>query len=124
MANANDRYQSLVTKVESEYTTEIVNLATLGAPETVVQYETMISSDPAQNFDPLRLALLSNGTLLGGYPDAFGDPATQRMLPVNVSAGPAINFTAFSTSDDARIYGLSGDEILEYGFFGNLSDHR
>lgn len=60
--------------------------------------------------ETMFLALLPNGTVTalwwGGH---------FRSLPsINFHSGPAVNFTAISTSEDSVLYGISNDEVLQY----------
>lgn len=55
----------------------------------------------------VHLTLLSNGTIMG-------NKNGRDVGPVIISGGPTANFTAIATTDDSRLYGISGDEVLEY----------
>jgi hypothetical protein len=55
----------------------------------------------------VHLTLLSNGTIMG-------NKNGRDVGPVIISGGPTTNFTAIATTDDSRLYGISGDEVLEY----------
>lgn len=38
-----------------------------------------------------------------------------RFIPsLNFVGGPPVNFSAISTTEDAMLYGISNDEVLEY----------
>lgn len=64
----------------------------------------------------LYLVLLSNGTLLGKR-FQNGD-----LRPMKVSGRPDTNFTSIATTDDCRLYGIAGDQILEYAFDFELNN--
>ncbi|KAK6084563.1 hypothetical protein SCUP234_03352 [Seiridium cupressi] len=61
----------------------------------------------------LCYALLADGTMRGTW---WQDVADQNVLSsISLNGGPAANFTAIAMTLDAMFYGVSGDEIHEYG---------
>jgi hypothetical protein len=64
--------------------------------------------------DTLYLALLPNGTITGRV---IGDHNT-TISSINLSGGPAANFTTIATTADGMLYGIYNDTVLEYSFDG------
>jgi len=59
--------------------------------------------------------LLFNGTLLGKRNLEY------QMRQITVSGETSANFTSIATTEDSRLYGIAGDQILEYSFNVNLN---
>ena len=43
------------------------------------------------------------------------------MRQITVSGETSANFTSIATTEDSRLYGIAGDQILEYSFNVNLN---
>jgi len=86
------------------------------SPEDIKQLITMpFGRDGATG--NLYLILFLNGTFLGRA------DRHASMYPMTISGGPTTKFTAIATTDDARLFGISGDEVLEYiyNIYGDTS---
>ncbi|KAI1214626.1 uncharacterized protein F4807DRAFT_3791 [Annulohypoxylon truncatum] len=82
-------------------------IKSLPAPSPNLQFAMTVQ----KNFsEQTTMALLPNGTVTA----LLWDGRFHAIPSINFRGGPDVNFTSIAASEDAMIYGISGDEILQY----------
>lgn len=82
-------------------------ITSIPAPSPNLQFAMTVQNNfSAQN----TITLLPNGTVTA----LLWDGHFHTIPSMNFRGGPDVNFTSIAASEDAMIYGLSNDEILQY----------